>query len=201
MIGKSATESGTIITPEMLSVVVFVGISGQVISRTGRYKYVALIGAATMLVGVLSMTQVSTETTFAGVIWRLVIFGAGMGLLFAVLTLAVQNALPQSMLGTVSESTQFFESIGGLVGITVFGTLLNGRVSSQLSEQLPADLAAVADPQQLIDPGQRSAIIDEVSTRSSSSRTRCATRSPALSPPTSTCRSVSDSSSSSRSWP
>ena len=162
VIGKTATESGTIITPELLSVVVFAGISGQIISRTGRYKYVALVGAATMLVGVLTMTQMSTETSFVGVIWRLVIFGAGMGLLFPVLTLAVQNALPQSMLGTVSGSTQFFQSVGGLVGITVFGTLLNKRVSSQLSEQLPADLAAVADPQQLIDPGQRGVIIDQI---------------------------------------
>lgn len=162
VIGKTATESGTIITPEMLSVVVFVAISGQIISRTGRYKYVALVGAATMLVGVLTMTQMSTETTFVGVIWRLIIFGAGMGLLFPVLTLAVQNALPQSMLGTVSGSTQFFENVGGLVGITVFGTLLNSRIASRLSEDLPADLAAVADPEQLIDPGQRSAIIDEI---------------------------------------
>ncbi len=162
VIGKSATASGTIITPEMLSVVVFVAISGQIISRTGRYKYVALVGAATMLIGVLAMTQMSVETSFVGVIWRLVIFGAGMGLLFPVLTLAAQNALPQSMLGTVSGSTQFFENVGGLVGITVFGALLNNRIASRLSEDLPADLAAVADPQQLIDPGQRAAIIEEI---------------------------------------
>ncbi len=162
VIGKSATASGTIITPEMLSVVVFAAISGQIIARTGRYKYVGLVGAAIMLIGVLAMTQMSTETSFVGVIWRLVIFGSGMGLLFPVLTLAVQNALPQSMLGTVSGSTQFFENIGGLVGITVFGTLLSSRISSRLDEDLPADLAAIADPQQLIDPGQRGTVIDEI---------------------------------------
>jgi len=101
----------------------------------------------------------NSGTTFVGVIWRLMIFGAGMGLLFPVLSLAAQNALPQKMLGTVSGSTQFFENLGGLVGITIFGTLLNSRITSELNDRLPADLAAQANPQQLIDPGQQEAAI------------------------------------------
>ncbi|HJN93778.1 MAG TPA: MDR family MFS transporter [Dehalococcoidia bacterium] len=159
VIGKSATASGTIVTPEMLSIVVMVIVSGQIISRTGRYKNVALVGATLMTIGVVSMTQMDTGTTFGGVIWRLIIFGGGMGLLFPVLSLAAQNALPQKMLGTVSGSTQFFESLGGLVGITIFGTLLNSRITSELNDRLPADLAAQANPQQLIDPGQQEAAV------------------------------------------
>lgn len=159
VIGKSATASGTIVTPQMLSVVVMVIISGQIISRTGHYKNVALVGGVLMLIGIVSLTQMNSGTTFVGVIWRLMIFGAGMGLLFPVLSLAAQNALPQKMLGTVSGSTQFFENLGGLVGITIFGTLLNSRITSELNDRLPADLAAQANPQQLIDPGQQEAAI------------------------------------------
>jgi hypothetical protein len=65
-------------------------------------------------------------------------------------------------LGTVSSSSQFFQTIGGLVGITIFGTLLNNSVASDIAKALPEDLAALASPQQLVDPRQQEAIIDAI---------------------------------------
>jgi len=162
VIGKTATESGSILTPQMLAVVVMAAVSGQVMSRTGRYKFMAVGGSVILLVAIISMTQLNVNSSLGDVVWRQILFGLGMGSIFPVLMLAVQNALPQRYLGTVSSSNQFFQQVGGLVGITVFGTLLNNHVASAVSEKLPPELAAVANPQQLVDPRQREAIIDRL---------------------------------------
>jgi len=162
VIGKTATQSGTILTPQMLAVVVMAALSGQIMSRTGKYKIIALIGSVLLFSSMLSMTQLNINSSLGDVIWRMVLFGLGMGLIFPVMMLAVQNAVPQRLLGTVSSSSQFFQTIGGLVGITIFGTLLNNRVAADIAKTLPDDLAKLASPQQLVDPRQREAIIDAI---------------------------------------
>jgi len=162
VVGKTATESGAVLTPQMLAVVFTAALSGQIMSRTGRYKFMALTGVILLGVAVATMTQLNLNSSLGDVIWRQILFGAGMGMIFPVMMLAVQNAVPQRYLGTASSSTQFFQSVGGLVGITVFGTLLNKSVESDLASRLPAEIAGSANAQQLLDPAQRAAIVDEI---------------------------------------
>ena len=162
VVGKTATESETVLTPQMLALVFTAALSGQIMSRTGRYKVMALFGVVLLGGAVLAMTQLNVNSGLGDVVWRQILFGAGMGMIFPVMMLAVQNAVPQRLLGTVSSSTQFFQSIGALVGITVFGTLLNKSVVSDLASRLPADIAQSANAQQLLDPTQRAAIVEEI---------------------------------------
>ena len=150
VLGYSPTASGLLLSTEIISLVVTASLAGQVISRTGRYKAISLIAALTIAVGGWLLTQLTTETSAVDVIWRLVLFGCGLGLLYPALMVAAQNALPQSMLGTISGATQFFEEMGAIIGVTLVGALVAGRLASELAARLPAELAARADPTQLL---------------------------------------------------
>ena len=150
VLGYSPTASGLLLSTEIISLVVTASLAGQVISRTGRYKSIALLAALIVAVGGWLLTQLTTETSAVGVVWRLVLFGCGLGLLYPALMVAAQNALPQSMLGTISGATQFFEEMGAIIGVTLVGALVTGRLAGELAARLPAELAARADPTQLL---------------------------------------------------
>ena len=150
VLGYTPTASGLLLSAEIISLVVMASIAGQVISRTGRYKAMAIIATFVIVISGWLMTQLGTQTSAVDVVWRLVLFGSGLGLLYPSLMVAAQNALPQSMLGTISGATQFFEEIGAIIGVTLIGALVTGRLTSELAARLPADLAERADPTQLL---------------------------------------------------
>ena len=150
VLGYTPTASGLLLSAEIISLVVMASIAGQVIARTGRYKAMAIIATFVIVISGWLMTQLGTSTSSVDVVWRLVLFGSGLGLLYPSLMVAAQNALPQSMLGTVSGATQFFEEIGAIIGVTLIGALVTGRLTSELAARLPADLAERADPTQLL---------------------------------------------------
>lgn len=150
VLGYTPTASGLLLSTEIIALVVTASLAGQVHSRTGRYKALALLAAVLITIGGWLMTQLTTETAAVDVVWRLIVFGCGLGLLYPSLMVAAQNALPQSMLGSVSGATQFFEEMGAIIGVTLVGALVSGRLAAELTARLPADLAAHADPTQLL---------------------------------------------------
>lgn len=150
VLGYTPTASGLLLSTEIIALVVTASLAGQIISRTGRYKAIALLAALTVAVGGWLLTQLTTDTSAVGVVWRLALFGCGLGLLYPALMVAAQNALPQSMLGTISGATQFFEEMGAIIGVTLVGALVTGRLAGELAARLPAELAARADPTQLL---------------------------------------------------
>ncbi len=150
VLGYTPTESGLLLSTEIISLVVMATIAGQIVSRTGRYKLLSIVASLVIVVSGWLMTQLTPQTDAIDVIWRLVLFGCGLGMLYPSLMVAAQNALPQSMLGTISGATQFFEEIGAIIGVTLVGALVTGRLTSELAARLPTDLAAVADPTQLL---------------------------------------------------
>ena len=162
VVGRTATESGTIVTPQMLGLVVAAALAGQFVSRTGRYKWTAVAGASVIFVALVLLTQLDAKSGLVDVLWRTVIFGLGMGLLMLVIQIAMQNAAPQRLLGAATSSQQFFSQVGGLIGVTVFGTLLNTRLATLLGERLPEDLVELANPQRFLDPAQREALQAEL---------------------------------------
>ncbi len=162
VLGYTPTASGLLLSAEIISMVFMASIAGQVMSRTGRYKILAIIAAFVIVIGSWLMTQLSTESGAVDVVWRLVIFGTGLGLLYPSLMTAAQNALPQAMLGTISGATQFFQEIGGIIGVTLVGALVTGRLASELASRLPADLAAHADPTQLLNEEARAGLLAEI---------------------------------------
>ncbi|HUC86950.1 MAG TPA: MDR family MFS transporter, partial [Candidatus Saccharimonadales bacterium] len=119
VIGESATNSGTILAPMMAGLIVTSIGAGQVMSRTGRYKALAVGGMAIVVVAMYWLAHLSPSTTQLGLISRMLVMGAGLGMTMPVFNLAVQNAFSQADLGVATASTQLFRNIGGTIGTAV----------------------------------------------------------------------------------
>jgi len=133
VLGVSATSSGTMLTPMMLSNVFASVIAGQIISRTGKYKLLTIFSLTIILIALLLLSMISYETTRTELILESMFLGMGIGVGFPVFAIAVQNAFEYSKLGVATASTQLFRSIGGTVGVAIMGTILNNSLSSKLS--------------------------------------------------------------------
>ena len=132
VLGLDATGSGTILTPLTLAFVVSSVFSGQVVSRTGRYKAIALLGLALATVALFVMSRMTAATSAGSLVARMVAVGLGIGATMPVFTLAVQNAFGHEKLGIATASTQLFRSIGATVGTAVLGSVLNARLAREM---------------------------------------------------------------------
>lgn len=132
VIGTSATNSGSILTPMMLGLVASSVGSGQIMSRTGRYKALAVGGLIIITIAMYWLSKVGASTTQVGLMARMVVLGLGLGATMPVFTLAVQNAFSQAEIGVATASTQLFRSIGGTVGTAVMAGVLNNSLVSKL---------------------------------------------------------------------
>jgi EmrB/QacA subfamily drug resistance transporter len=146
--GRSATESGLLLTPMMAGVLITSIASGNLISRTGRYKPFPIIGTAIASVALilLSRLAVSTPLWLAGL--YLFVLGLGLGFVMQVLVLAAQNAVPYRMLGVATSGSTLFRQIGGAIGVSIFGAIFANRLSTELAARLPAGahVPAAANP-------------------------------------------------------
>jgi EmrB/QacA subfamily drug resistance transporter len=135
--GVSATNSGTLLTPLMGGWVVASIISGQMLSRWGRYRYLALFGMALSAIGMFLMTLITVNTSQGEVVRNMIILGLGMGMSFALFTIIVQNAFPIQRIGVVTAALTFFRAIAQTVGTAIFGYL----VTNQFNNVFPTQLA------------------------------------------------------------
>ena len=163
-LGANAAEAGSVMMPMIVISVAMAILGGQIMSRTGRYKYLAVLGSLLMVGGMALLSTMTRETTIPGVLLRIVPFGIGMGLMMPVLSLATQNAAPQRYLGRASSFSQFFQLTGGAIGVGVIGALFNARLASGLQSSLPADLVDRISPEKLVDPEFESDLIAEIGT-------------------------------------
>ncbi|MCC6178224.1 MAG: MFS transporter [Chloroflexi bacterium] len=149
VIGASASQSGTVMMPMMLTMIVASTAAGQIISRTGRYKIVAVFGMSVAAFGMFLLSQMGPDATYTTVIRNMMIIGLGLGPTMPVFTIAAQNSVPFNLLGVVTSLTQFARSIGSTLGAALFGSLLINRFGSALNESLPASAASVIPAEQL----------------------------------------------------
>lgn len=161
VIGESATGSGAILTPMMLSFVFSSIIGGQIMARTGRYKALALTSFLVGTVGMFLLSGMNMTTTTGTVVRNMVVTGLGIGVMMSLFTIVVQNAFPFRQLGQVTASLQFFRSVGGGLGVAILGSIMTTRYHSAfatnlppaLGQTVPADrLAALQNPQVLLSP-------------------------------------------------
>ncbi|MEU1134677.1 MFS transporter [Streptomyces sp. NPDC005900] len=146
--GASATESGLLMLPMMGGVVGASILSGQLISRTGRYKIYPVLGGALSAVGMWLLSRLETGTARLEYSVWMAVLGAGIGLVMPVLILAVQNAVRPADLGTATSAHNYFRQIGGSVGAAIFGTLFADRLADALGDRLPAGShASLPDPE------------------------------------------------------
>ena len=161
VIGTSATNSGAVLTPLMLGFIVTSIICGQIMSRTGRYKVMALVGFVVAGLGLFLLAQMDATATEGLVIRNMLITGLGMGMMMSLFTIIVQNAFPHSQLGQVTASLSFFRSIGGTIGVAVLGSIMINQFNGALAANMPAalkqaipaeKLAAFQNPELLMSP-------------------------------------------------
>jgi EmrB/QacA subfamily drug resistance transporter len=131
--GISATNSGLILTPMMLALVIASAVNGQIISRTGRYKISGIIGSAVTVAGLYMMSLMTGTTTSNTLMINMVVVGIGIGITMPIFIVAVQSAFEHKMLGVVTASVQLFRSVGGTIGVAIFGTILNNGLTARLS--------------------------------------------------------------------
>lgn len=134
VIGGSATHAGLVLTPMMLSLVTASTISGQIISRTGKYKALTIVGTAITVGALFYFSTINENTTDTSLIIRMIILGLGLGSTMPIFTLAVQSAFPKEQLGEVTAGSQLFRSIGGTVGTAVLGGIMNHRLTVQTDQ-------------------------------------------------------------------
>jgi len=150
VLGITATSSGNFVTPMMLGVVFGSAISGQVLSRAGgHYRLQGAIGLAIMAFGMWLLSQLTVNTSNGTAVRNMVIAGFGLGITMPLYMLAIQNAVPYKVLGTATSTSTFFRSIGGSVGLAVFGSVMNNRFAAELGNRLPATIKSMIPPQQL----------------------------------------------------
>ena len=150
VLGASPTASGSFLTPMMLGIVAGAAISGQVLSRTGgHYRIQGMIGLSIMVIGTFLLSQVNGDTTHAYALTSAVIMGFGLGTSFPLYTIAIQNGVPQQYLGVATSSAQFFRSVGGAIGLAVFGSYMVRQFKDGMQENLPDEVFETVPPKTL----------------------------------------------------
>jgi len=127
--GASATNSGLLLLPLMAGMLVVSVISGRIITKTGRYRIFPIIGGVALLAGFLLLTMLDASTTKLTLAIYMVVLGVGMGFLMQTSMLIAQNSVEQKDLGAGSGAATFFRSIGGSIGIALFGALFVHRLA------------------------------------------------------------------------
>jgi len=147
--GASATASGLKMLPLMLGLLLTSVGSGQVISRTGRYRVFPIVGCAVFTVGLFLLSTMDANTTGLQASVFMFVLGVGLGMVMQVLVLAVQNAVDYRDLGTATSGATFFRSIGSSVGVAIFGTVFTSQLTHHLSVGIPDTAIGPCAPQQL----------------------------------------------------
>jgi MFS family permease len=136
--GISPTEAGMTLTPMMAGVLITSIGSGRIISRVGRYRPFPIIGTAIMTLGLRLLATLGTHTAVWVTVIYMLVLGLGLGLVMQVLVLAAQNAVDHRNLGVATSGTTLFRSIGGSIGVSLFGAIFTGRLVDNLRAASPA---------------------------------------------------------------
>ncbi|MFZ5591774.1 MAG: MDR family MFS transporter [Bacillota bacterium] len=137
VVGVSATRSGNTMLPMMLAMMFTSMLGGQLLSRLPLRNILAA-GMGLMALGFYLLSTMTVYTGQLTAIMYIIVPGLGMGLIMPTLTVAVQSAFPAEQRGVATSATQFFRSIGGTVGMTVLGVVLNSRSLDLLQGQMAA---------------------------------------------------------------
>ena len=137
--GASATGSGLLLLPMLLGATTSTTVAGRIISRTGRYKAFPVAGLALMAAGLLGLSRMDAGTARSTASLLLVVFGLGFGMVSQVLTVAVQNAVERRDLGIATASANLFRSLGGSVGLAVFGAIFASGLNGASGPAATAD--------------------------------------------------------------
>src|SRR6266550_4728466 len=164
VLGVSVTNSGLLLTPMMLGLIVSSVLTGQLIPRIKHYHYLGTIGLGLVVIGLYLMAQTTAATTQTAITIDIVLVGLGLGVTMPLYINAVQSALPQRYLGVGTSQIQFWRNVGGTVSSAVLGSILAQRLPGAISAQIakvnlpPAFKnvmgSSASNPNALLDPAR-----------------------------------------------
>lgn len=169
VLGFSATNAGLVLTPMTLALVAGSIISGQIVSRTQKYRVLVTVGLVVASGGLYLLSMMDVDSSQARGMVAMAVMGFGLGLSFPALVLATQNAVPFSMMGVTTSLNQFARSVGGTIGVAIMGSMLTRRLDGQLASGLPPEvraeapaplLEALGNPRILLDDGALAQVRD-----------------------------------------
>ncbi|HEY1486137.1 MAG TPA: MFS transporter, partial [Micromonosporaceae bacterium] len=147
--GASPTDSGLKMVPMMVGLLLTSIASGQIISRTGRYKVFPIVGCGIFTVALYLLSTMDRTTSGLQSSLYMFILGVGLGMVMQVLVLAVQNSVEYRDLGTATSGATFFRSIGSSVGVAIFGTIFTAQLTHHLANGVPAGAIGRCSPPSL----------------------------------------------------
>ncbi|HEU5205947.1 MAG TPA: MDR family MFS transporter [Candidatus Limnocylindrales bacterium] len=140
--GASATVSGYEMLPLLGGVIISAVAAGQLVARTGRYRWLIFGSLVVLASGLTMLTQLRADTPLP-LLWAwMFVVGLGVGPMFSVFALVVQNSVPVTQIGAASSSLSFFQQVGGTVGLAITGTIF----ATSLTREVPGALGAAGVP-------------------------------------------------------
>ncbi|MCX6503280.1 MAG: MDR family MFS transporter [Microbacterium sp.] len=136
--GVGAAQAGLLMIPMMGALLISSIGSGQIVSHTGKYKLIPIIGMFVTALGLFLLSTLTASTAIWIMCAYLAVMGLGLGMSMQILVLVVQNSFPQSIVGTATSSNNFFRQIGSSLGAAIVGSLFVARLTDILAAELPA---------------------------------------------------------------
>jgi EmrB/QacA subfamily drug resistance transporter len=134
--GASPTKAGLLLLPLIAGMMVASLATGQITSRTGRYKIFPVIGSILMVVGLLTMTRIGADTALWETDIYMAIFGLGLGMNMQTIVLAMQNSVDPRDMGVATSAVTFFRQVGGSLGTAIFLSILFSNAGSNITNEL-----------------------------------------------------------------
>ncbi|AXG78506.1 MDR family MFS transporter [Streptomyces paludis] len=147
--GASATNSGLLLLPMLLSMMLVSLVAGRVTTSTGRYKIFPIMGSGLMVAGLFLLAQMDTGTSRLTSGLYMAVLGAGMGCLMQITMLVAQNSVEMKDMGVGSSTTTLFRTLGGSFGAAIMGALFTSRVQHEMSQAGGAAAGAASQSAQL----------------------------------------------------
>ncbi len=133
-LGVPPARSGVAMLPLLVGLIGAAIISGRLVTKTGRYKPMMIVGGLCLIAGLFLLTRIDAHTSLAGVMVRMFVLGIGLGPAQGLFSVAIQNAVPMDKIGVATSSSQFFRQIGATVGAAIFGAIMNQSLSKEMAK-------------------------------------------------------------------
>lgn len=132
VVGIPLERVGFVMTPLMLAMVTTSIFSGRLISKTGKYKFLTILGIGFVTFGMFLFSRMGVHTTYGGLVLNMIFAGVGLGVTMPIFNIVAQSAFGHDKIGVVTSTTQLFRSIGGSLGAALFGGILNNGLVAHL---------------------------------------------------------------------
>ena len=138
VLSVSATQSGAILIPLNVAMIVTSILMGVIITKTGNYKVILIVGSLMLLGGYVLLSMLTWQSNLWDLTLAMTVVGMGLGMSMQTYTLVVQNAVDRTELGVATAAVQFFRNVGSTIGIAVLGSIMSAAMVPKIQEHLPA---------------------------------------------------------------